>query len=56
MLFGQLRIKFGLVLSLLALVMLSVSCHRSDEERSKILKIYNWADYIDESVLDDFKV
>lgn len=56
MLFGQLRIKFGLVLSLLALVMLSVSCHRSDEERSKILKIYNWADYINESVLDDFKV
>ena len=56
MLFGQLRVKFGLVLSLLALVMLSVSCHRSDEERSKILKIYNWADYIDESVLDDFKV
>ncbi|WP_102409005.1 ABC transporter substrate-binding protein [Parabacteroides bouchesdurhonensis] len=30
------------------------SCSRTKEERSRILKIYNWADYIDESVLDDF--
>ncbi len=32
-----------------------MSCERSDEERSKILKIYNWGDYIDEEVLVDFR-
>ena len=26
------------------------------KERSKILKIYNWADYIDEDILDEFPV
>ncbi|MBQ5648418.1 MAG: ABC transporter substrate-binding protein [Alistipes sp.] len=26
------------------------------DERARTLKIYNWADYIDESVLEDFKV
>lgn len=31
------------------------SCGRSDEERSHILKIYNWGDYIDEEVLTDFR-
>lgn len=30
------------------------ACGRTDEERSHILKIYNWADYIDEEVLTDF--
>lgn len=30
------------------------SCYNSSESREKILKIYNWADYIDESVLEDF--
>lgn len=30
------------------------SCDRTDEQRKKILKIYNWADYIDEEVLEDF--
>lgn len=30
------------------------SCGRTDEERSHILKIYNWGDYIDEEVLTDF--
>lgn len=47
--------KFISILSVLALLMgLFTSCGRSDEERSKILKIYNWADYIDEEVLTDF--
>lgn len=32
------------------------SCGRTDEERSKILKIYNWADYIDEDILEEFPV
>lgn len=30
------------------------ACGRSQEERSRILKIYNWADYIDEDVLAEF--
>lgn len=43
------------ILSVLALLVgLFTSCGRSDEERSKILKIYNWGDYIDEEVLADF--
>lgn len=47
--------KFISILSVWALFMgLFTSCGRSDEERSKILKIYNWADYIDEEVLTDF--
>ncbi len=29
-------------------------CGRTDEQRSRILKIYNWADYIDEEVLAEF--
>lgn len=30
------------------------ACQRSQEERNRILKIYNWADYIDEDVLAEF--
>ena len=30
------------------------ACVRTDEERSRILKVYNWADYIDEEVLAEF--
>jgi spermidine/putrescine transport system substrate-binding protein len=30
------------------------SCKDSDESRKKILKIYNWADYIDEDLLTEF--
>jgi spermidine/putrescine transport system substrate-binding protein len=32
------------------------SCKDSDESRKKILKIYNWADYIDEDLLTEFPV
>lgn len=39
------------MLALCALIL--VSC--TDEKRMHTLKIYNWADYIDESVLDEFK-
>jgi len=38
---------------LLALLTLG-SCVRSQEERNQILKVYNWADYIDEDVLAEF--
>ena len=31
-------------------------CKQSDKARSKVLKIYNWADYIDESLLTEFPI
>ena len=41
-------------LFLLAALLTLGACQRSQEERSHILKIYNWADYIDEDVLAEF--
>lgn len=41
------------ILFIFALLFLG-SCMRSQEERSHTLKIYNWADYIDEDVLAEF--
>ncbi|WP_106829168.1 ABC transporter substrate-binding protein [Parabacteroides pacaensis] len=41
-------------IALLTILILFSSCNRSEEKRSHILKIYNWADYIDESILTDF--
>ena len=43
-----------IVLTILALLCCSFAAFSADREHT--LKIYNWADYIDESVLDDFKV
>ncbi|MBQ4162234.1 MAG: extracellular solute-binding protein, partial [Parabacteroides sp.] len=42
------------ILGLFILVGVLSACGRSDEERSRILKVYNWADYIDEDVLAEF--
>lgn len=42
------------LLALLCCLSLLASCGSSDEERSHVLKIYNWADYIDEDVLTEF--
>ena len=39
---------------LFCLVLTAVSCKDSGEERSHVLKVYNWADYIDEDVLAEF--
>lgn len=36
------------------LVLAVGSCKQSDESRKKVLKIYNWADYIDEDLLTEF--
>ena len=44
------HLLFPLLIALLTLG----SCVRSQEERSHILKVYNWADYIDEDVLAEF--
>ena len=46
--------KLKYILSLALICFAFASCQRSQEERSQILKIYNWADYIDEEVLEEF--
>ncbi len=44
----------GMSMLLMALLILFSSCRQSDTSRKKILKIYNWADYIDEDLLTEF--
>jgi len=43
----------SLALGLIALLLAS-SCAPSPEKRSRVLKVYNWGDYIDEEVLAEF--
>ena len=43
-----------IIASCLFLLTFMSSCNRTDEERCHILKVYNWADYIDEDVLAEF--
>ncbi|MDH6356604.1 ABC transporter substrate-binding protein [Parabacteroides sp. PF5-9] len=43
-----------IVIVFVLFVGLLTSCGRSDEQRMKILKVYNWGDYIDEDVLAEF--
>lgn len=42
------------VLTLLASVLIFTACKEDEKSRTKILKIYNWADYIDEDLLTEF--
>ena len=42
------------IVGLLVLLGIMSACGRSEEERSRILKVYNWADYIDEEGLAEF--
>jgi spermidine/putrescine transport system substrate-binding protein len=46
----------NLVVLLLLVTGISIfnSCKQSDDSRKKVLKIYNWADYIDEGLLTEF--
>lgn len=44
----------GVILLLLSLSMIFQNCGESEKARHKILKIYNWADYIDEDLLEEF--
>ncbi|MCC8142888.1 MAG: ABC transporter substrate-binding protein [Tannerellaceae bacterium] len=46
---------FHILCLLAACLLLAVSCKRTDAERARILKIYNWGDYIDEEVLMEFR-
>jgi spermidine/putrescine transport system substrate-binding protein len=44
------------VIMLMAVAFVFNACRESGEARKKILKIYNWADYIDEDLLKEFPV
>lgn len=46
--------KHYLILLCAFFTLLASSCGDSAEKRSRVLKVYNWADYIDESVLAEF--
>jgi len=46
--------KILILLLTVAAAFLIDSCKQSDNSRMKILKIYNWADYIDEKLLTEF--
>ena len=46
--------KYTILAACLALLL--PACQSSEKARSKVLKIYNWADYIDEQVLVDFPI
>ena len=48
------RRVFLFIIAIFALT-LNISCSR-DESRKSILKVYNWADYIDEELLGEFEV
>jgi spermidine/putrescine transport system substrate-binding protein len=54
--FLQTRFTRNILILLLITVVFSFfySCKESDESRKKILKIYNWSDYIDEALLKEF--
>lgn len=43
------------ILLFLSLAYVLTGCYNSGEPREKILKIYNWADYIGDGVLEDFQ-
>ena len=46
--------KFLSVLSIICICLLT-GCYNTGEPRENVLKIYNWADYIDEDVLKEFQ-
>lgn len=41
--------------ALVCICSLLTSCYNTDESRENVLKVYNWADYIGEGVLEDFQ-
>lgn len=44
----------GMALLLLASSIGFTGCYNKSEPRTQVLKVYNWADYIDEEVLEEF--
>ena len=47
--------KMKKIIPVILLVLSLAGCYNSGEPRERILKIYNWADYIGDSVLEDFQ-
>lgn len=43
------------ILPVILSLLLLTGCYNSGEPRERVLKIYNWADYIGDSVLEDFQ-
>jgi len=52
--FTQASRTLAVLLLAISVVMLFNTCSESDKSRKKILKIYNWADYIDPKLLTEF--
>lgn len=48
------KVKLVALFLLGAMIFSFHACKQSDEARKKVLKIYNWADYIDEDLLTEF--
>ena len=46
---------FALAFAAILTLSLAFSCSGNDEERAHVLKVYNWADYIDESLIPEFE-
>lgn len=47
--------KLKTIIYCLLLLVLATGCYNSQGSRDRVLKIYNWADYIGEGVLEDFQ-
>ena len=45
-----------LLIVLISANLISGVCNAADDDRQKVLKIYNWADYIDEDLLTEFPI
>ena len=43
------------IVSLLMACVALTACYNANESRDEVLKVYNWADYIGEGVLEDFQ-
>ncbi len=48
------KLKYIFMALVLFMPFILTSCYNSSDSRETVLKVYNWADYIDESVLEDF--
>ena len=51
---SKFKSKLIVVLLMASVISIFNACKQNDDSRKKILKIYNWADYIDEGLLTEF--
>lgn len=47
--------KIKAIATLFLALLLTASCYNKGEDRSSVLKVYSWADYIGDGVLEDFQ-